>query len=246
MGRLNYSFMGRYLLTASIRQDGYSAFGLENPRAVFPAVATAWVLSEENFFNVENVNWLKLRVSWGVNGNRDIGIYSALAGTTSSLLYDGFRTNVGVNTTSLANSALRWERTEALNLGIDMGLLDNRVYVTADFYDMTTTDLLLDRELPRVTGFNNVTSNLGELQNRGFEITVDTRNINQPNFSWRSNILFSLNRNKIIRLWEDVGEYTLLGATHSGELPDFTNQWFPGQALDVVWDYNVTGIWQLE
>jgi TonB-dependent starch-binding outer membrane protein SusC len=245
MGRLNYSFNGKYLLTTSIRRDGYSAFGIENPRAVFPAAAIAWVLSEENFFNVEPVNWLKLRASWGVNGNRDIGIYSALAGTSSSLLYDGFRTNVGVNTTSLANASLRWERTEALNLGIDMGLLDNRVYITADVYDMTTTDLLLDRELPRVTGFNNITSNLGELQNRGFEITVDTRNLNRPNFSWRSNFLFSLNRNKIIRLWEDTGEYTLLGETHSGELPDFTNQWFPGQALDVVWDYNVTGIWQL-
>ena len=105
-------------------------------------------MTDGTFFNVESINWLKFRASWGVNGNRDIGIYSALAGTSSSLLYDGFRTNVGVNTTSLANASLKWERTEALNLGIDMGLLDNRVYVTADVYDMTPGDIFITNLLP--------------------------------------------------------------------------------------------------
>ncbi len=101
MARLNYTLMGRYLLTASVRRDGYSAFGQENPRATFPAFALAWVVSDESFFNVDLINRLKLRLSWGANGNRDIGIYSALANTGSSLWYDGTSTRVGVYNSTL-------------------------------------------------------------------------------------------------------------------------------------------------
>jgi hypothetical protein len=111
---------------------------------------------------------------------------------------------------------------------------------------MTTTDLLMNRQLPRVTGFKNITANLGELGNKGFEMTLNTINFTNPAFTWRSNFVFSLNRNKIKRLFGDVGTYTLLGETKEGELPDYTNQWFPGQGIDVVWDYKVTGIWQLD
>ncbi|MFP4366862.1 MAG: SusC/RagA family TonB-linked outer membrane protein [Bacteroidales bacterium] len=246
MARLNYTLMDRYLLTASIRRDGYSAFGTENPRATFPAFALAWVVSEEDFFNSSLINWLKLRASWGANGNRDIGMYSALAETGSDLWYDGSNTRVGVVNSTLANPGLRWERTSALNFGFDLALFESKIYLTADVYDMTTTDLLMDRTLPRVTGFNNITANLGELRNRGIDMTLNTRNIIRSNFSWRSDFVFSLNRNEIIRLFGDIGPYTLLGEEREGELPDFSNEWFPGQSIDVVWDYDVTGIWQLD
>lgn len=244
MARLNYSLMGKYLLTASVRRDGYSAFGLENPRAVFPAFALGWVVSNERFFNVPFINRLKLRASWGKNGNRDIGIYSALARTESNLWYDGTSVRVGVFNSSLANTGLSWEKTTSLNIGLDMAFLNNKIDLSAEVYDMTTTDLLMNRILPRVTGFSNVTTNLGEVENRGFELTINTKNITNPGLSWRSGVVFSLNRNKIKRLFGNMGSYTLLGEKRNGEVPDFTNKWFPGHAVDAVWDYDVTGVWQ--
>ena len=246
MARLNYTLMGKYLLTACVRRDGYSAFGTENPRPTFPAVALAWVVSDESFFKIAPVNRLKMRFSWGANGNRDIGMYAALANTGSSLWYDGTNTRVGVYNTTLANPALRWERTTSLNFGMDIVLLNNRIDLTADVYDMTTTDLLMNRILPRVTGFTNITTNLGELGNRGFEMTLNTKNITTSTVSWSSNFVFSLNRNKIKKLFGDIGVYTLLGQERTGEVPDFSNLWFPGQPIDVVWDYDVTGIWQAD
>src|SRR3546814_19480084 len=113
---------------------------------------------------------MKLRFSWGVNGNRDIGMYAALANIGSSLWYDGSNTRVGIYNTTLANPGLRWERTASLNFGVDLTLLQNRIDVTADYYDMTTTDLLMNRSLPRVTGFSKITTNLVELGNRGSEM----------------------------------------------------------------------------
>lgn len=246
MARLNYSLSDKYLLTASVRQDGYSAFGLENPRAVFPALALAWVISKEKFFNVDFINRMKIRASWGANGNRDIGIYSALARLGSNLWYDGTGVQVGVSTSSLANSGLRWEKTSALNLGVDVTLLDNKIDLSAEVYDITTTDLLMNRTLPRVTGFSSITTNLGEVGNKGFEMTLNTRNVNKGNFSWESGLVFSFNRNKIKSLFGDTGTYTILGKQRTGEVPDFTNNWFPGEAIDVVWDYDVIGIWQLD
>jgi TonB-dependent starch-binding outer membrane protein SusC len=244
MARLNYTLMGRYYLTASVRRDGYSAFGLQNPRATFPAFALAWAISDESFFKVDFINRLKLRLSWGANGNRDIGMYSALATTGSSLWYDGTSTRVGVSNSTLANAGLKWERTESLNIGLDIAILKNRIDLTTDYYDMTTTDLLMNRILPKVTGFDNIMANLGELGNRGFEMTFNTINISKSDFTWKSSLVFSLNRNKIKKLFGDIGTYTLLGKAQTGDVPDFTNQWFPGQPIDIVWNYNVTGIWQ--
>jgi TonB-linked SusC/RagA family outer membrane protein len=244
MARLNYSLSGKYLLTASIRQDGYSAFGLENPRAVFPAFAVGWIISNEKFFNVSLINRLKLRASWGSNGNRDIGIYSALARTSSNLWYDGTAVRVGVFNSTLANSQLSWEKTTSLNIGLDIALLDNKIDLTAEVYDMNTTDLLMNRILPQITGFSNITTNLGKVGNRGFEMTLNTKNISNGSFSWKSSFVFSLNRNKIKNLFGDIGDYTLLGEKRNGEVPDFTNKWFPGQAVDAVWDYDLTGVWQ--
>ena len=245
MARVNYTLMEKYLLTASIRRDGYSAFGLQNPRATFPALALAWQIAEEDFFNIDLINRLKFRLSWGVNGNRDIGMYASLARLGSNLWYDGTRQRVGVFNSSLANPSLKWERTESINVGLDVGLLEDRIDLTLDYYDMTTTDLLMNRILPRITGFSEVTSNLGELGNRGFEATLNTVNMTARHLTWRSSLVFSMNRNKLKHLFGDIGEYTLLGEMRTGEVPDYSNEWFPGQAIDVVWDYDLLGVWQM-
>ncbi len=246
MARLNYSLKGRYLLTASVRRDGYSAFGQENPRATFPAAAVAWQVSNEEFFKSDLVSFLKLRLSWGRNGNRDIGAYSALAQMASNQYYDGSSVVQGVFTSSLANSGLKWEETESINLGLDLSILSEKISLTLDYYDMNTKNLLVNRTLPRITGFENVTSNIGELANKGFELTLNTLNSSSDLLKWKSDFMFSLNRNRIISLFGDTGEYTLAGQTRQGEIPDYSNEWFPGQAIDRVWNYNIRGVWQVE
>lgn len=246
MARLNYTLLDKYLLTASVRRDGYSAFGQENPRAVFPAVALAWNLSDESFFDVDLISQLKLRFSWGQNGNRDIGAYSSLAQLSANQFYNGSEVEMGVSTSSLANPSLAWEETESINVGMDVGILDNRINLTLDYYDMTTTSLLVNRSLPSITGFDNVTTNLGELGNKGFEATIRTRNINSSNVNWRSSLNFSLNRNNIKSLYGETGTYTLAGQQYEGEVPDFENEWFPGRSIHAVWDYDVLGMWQEE
>jgi len=245
MARVNYSLLNKYLFTASVRRDGYSAFGQQNPRATFPAAAFAWRISEESFFKKGFTDDLKIRVSWGENGNRDIGRYAALARISSDLWYDGSNTRVGLYNSSLANTGLRWEKTESINIGLDAAFFENKINLNIDYYDMTTKELLLNRRLPSVTGFSNITSNLGELGNKGLEITLQSSNMSTDNFHWDSGLTFSFNRNKIKKLFGDVGEYTLLGQRKEGEIPDFTNEWFPGRALDAVWDYELLGVWQV-
>ncbi|SMO62754.1 SusC/RagA family TonB-linked outer membrane protein [Fodinibius sediminis] len=244
MARLNYSLLSRYLITASIRRDGYSAFGQDLPRANFPSVAFAWRIAQEDFFDVDWVEQLKMRLSWGINGNREIGAYAALADVSSQTWYDGTSTRVGSYINTIGNPDLAWERTESINIGLDVSFFASRINVNLDYYDARTSDLLMNRQLPSLTGFDNVTVNLGELGNRGFEMSFNSVNINSENLSWNSNFVFSLNRNKVRKLFGDTGEYRLLGQSRTGEIPDFDNEWFPGRALDEVWDYDIIGVWQ--
>lgn len=246
LARLNYTLLGKYLFTASVRRDGYSAFGQQNPRAVFPGGAFAWQITEEDFFNVDLISNLKLRLSYGQNGNRSIGTYSSLAQLGTNLYYDGSEVQVGVQTSSLANPGLRWEETESFNIGLDFGIMDGRISGTLDYYDMTTENLLVDRTLPLLTGFSGVTTNIGELGNKGFEFTVNTVNISSQDLNWESGLNFSLNRNEIKTLFGDTGTYTLEGQQYEGELPDYSNNWFPGKSIDVIWDYDIIGMWQEE
>ncbi|HLR32340.1 MAG TPA: hypothetical protein VK074_07620, partial [Fodinibius sp.] len=172
--------------------------------------------------------------------------YAALADVASQTWYDGTSTRVGSYINGIGNSDLAWERTESINVGLDVGLIENRINFSLDYYDSRTTDLLMNRRLPALTGFDNVTVNLGELGNKGFEMSLNSVNISSENLNWSSNFVFSLNRNKIRELFGDTGEYRLLGETHTGEVPDFDNEWFPGRALDEVWGYDVVGVWQVD
>ncbi|MCW3107482.1 MAG: SusC/RagA family TonB-linked outer membrane protein [Segetibacter sp.] len=246
MARMNYSLLDKYLLTLSIRRDSYSAFGQKHPSANFPAAAFAWKISEEKFFKIDWINQMKLRLSWGSNGNRSIGAYSSLAQVVPNLYYNGSAVVVGVSNNSLANPDLAWERTASVNMGLDFGLLKNRLSGTAEFYNMTTTNLLMTRILPSITGFNSITTNLGAVKNKGFELTLNSVNIRTHDFNWNSSVVFSMNRNKIKNLFGDYKDVVVNGQTIKQEVPDYTNGWFPGQAIDVVWNYKTTGIWQVK
>ena len=246
MARLNYVLLNRYLLTVAWRRDGYSAFGQANPYAQFPSGALAWTISEEEFFKADWISNLKIRLSWGINGNRDIGPYDALARLSSTSYLYGNNLAIGVFSSSMANTNLKWERTQATNLGIDFGLFDSRIYGSIDAYNSITTDLLLRRSLPRIIGYTNVMSNMGELQNRGVELTLNSVNVSKPNFSWKSSFIFSHNKNKIIHLYGDMMDVVDEDGNIIGqrEADDLTNQWFIGQSIDRIWDYEILGIWQ--
>jgi TonB-linked SusC/RagA family outer membrane protein len=246
MGRVNYRFKDKYLLTASVRRDGFSAFGERNPRATFPAAALGWVISKESFFpKGDFVNNLKLRFSWGKNGNRGIGTYAALARLNSNqyLTEDGVAQGVIFGGT-LANPNLRWEQTEAINLGLDFGLLKNKINGTLEVYKANTNDLLVNRGLPAISGFTDVNTNIGEVQNKGIEVTINSVNINKPNFRWSSGVIFSLNRNEIVDLFNDTETVTINGEEVTRPVNDVQNGWFVGQDIDVIWEYNITGVWQ--
>jgi len=242
--RLNYNFMGKYLLNATVRRDGYSAFGQDNPWAVFPAIGVGWMISEEDFFNINGIDRLKLRVSYGVNGNRNIGGTVAIATLEADKWYDGSQLQTAVFTNKLSNRGLRWEKITTFNPGFDVVLLNNRIDFSFDVYQITTTDLLLERKLSRITGFDNVMSNIGQLDNFGIDFTVKTVNVKNNDLIWSSTFIFSMNRNKLVILNDEIGTYTIQNKEQTGQLPDIPNRRFIGQGLDVVWDYNVLGIWQ--
>ncbi|NDV59691.1 SusC/RagA family TonB-linked outer membrane protein [Bacteroides sp. 519] len=252
MARLNYGFKDRYLLTLSVRRDGSSLFGYSNPHATFPAAALGWVLSEEKFFKNDVVDYLKLRVSWGVNGNRDIANYSALSKLAAEKSINAEQNGesitipaLGINT--MENKKLKWEKTEAYNLGVDFRILNGILNGSVEVYNMSTTDVLVNRQLPTVTGYSRVYSNLGEVKNKGLEISLSSTNIKRHNFEWRSNFLFSMNRNKIVSITGEKSEVLDKDGNVIGwkEPDDIDNGWFIGQSKDVIWDYKILGTWKV-
>lgn len=253
MGRLFYSLKGRYMLTASIRRDGYSAFGKRNPRAMFPALALGWTFTDEPFFPA--VNWLnygKLRYSWGENGNREIGQYAALAQMLSGLVpyidqSGNVYTTSQIYVETMANYDLKWERSASHNIGLDFGLLNNRVSGSVEGYLATTHDLLVDRLLPDVTGYGKVTSNLGRLRNKGLEVSLTAGIIQREQLGWNATANFSLNRRTIKSLYGDMINVVDASGQVIGqrESNDEVNGWFIGQDPDRIWSYERAGVWQL-
>mgnify|MGYP001943132159 CR=1 FL=1 len=252
MGRINYGYDNRYNLSVSVRRDGYSRFGSAQKYAVFPSISGAWTLSNEVFMSVlpEWVTFLKLRASWGVNGNSSgLGSYAAFATLSDNkyLNYDnGYFVAPYLYINRIANPNLAWEKNHALNFGLDYGILDGRVRGALDVYSSTTTDMLLDKKLPIVTGFESVTTNVGSLQNVGFDLSLHTTNMQRPNFLWSSNFNVTFNKNKIISLTGEKIEMTdEQGNTVLREPDDIDNGWFIGQNKDVIWDYELDGVYQL-
>lgn len=198
-GRANYNFDNKYLLTFSGRLDGSSRFGENNRNGFFPAVSAAWRLAEERFFNLKHVSELKIRASYGLTGNDDISpfLFAALYGTTT---YGG---QPGIYPSNIPNPDLKWETTAQLNIGLDLGLWDNRLNLSADVYDKQTKDLLLSRPLPTSSGFSVITENVGQVQNRGVELAISGDILAKRAFTWNARINLSANRNKVLKLYNN-------------------------------------------
>ncbi|MCH5597097.1 SusC/RagA family TonB-linked outer membrane protein [Niabella ginsengisoli] len=206
-GRLNYSYLDKYLVTFTIRRDGSSKFGANHRWGYFPSGAFAWKMDKEEFIqNLNTFSSLKFRVGYGRTGNDQIpGNYPFLDGVEPTrVTYDG-TTNTGgthPSATSPGNDDLKWETTTQYNVGLDMGFLKNRILVTLDGYYKKTTDLLLARSLALYSGFTTQNANIGSLENRGIEVDVTSHNITGSKFTWDSRVNFSMNRNKVL----DVGK----------------------------------------
>lgn len=209
-GRVNYGFDSRYLLTATLRADGSSAFGPNNRWGWFPSVALAWRISNEKFMESTGtwLNNLKLRLGWGLVGNQNAGSYAygAPISTVSTVWGTGYYQS------RFSNSDLKWEQTKSWNAGVDIAVLNNRIEFIFDAYYKKTDNLLMDAPLPSyVTGGSTPDQsiisapwiNVGAMENKGFEFTLNTTPIANRDFTWSSNLTFSLNRNKITKLYTE-------------------------------------------
>jgi TonB-linked SusC/RagA family outer membrane protein len=253
MGRINYNYDQRYFFTATTRRDGYSAFGQQNPRATFPSVALAWAINEEKFMKSTQswLDYLKIRGSYGENGNREIGRYAALSNLSSSsyvyvtsggVTYNGST----VQASNLSNPNLKWERNSSINYGFDYSILKGKISGSVDMYDRITKDLLVNRSLPSVVGFSSILVNLGEVENKGTEITVNTVNVENKNFTWKTSFGIWWNKNTINHLYGATPDYDATGKLIGNtEKDDLTNQWFIGHAISAVYNYNIVGVWQI-
>src|SRR5690606_35093776 len=184
MARINYSFDSKYLLTLTGRRDGFSGFGANKKFAFFPSVAVGWNLSNEPFFEAASkvVSNLKLRASYGSNGNQAVGAYQTLARLSERSYIDGTTTAPGYIPSKLGNPELGWETSVSFNAGLDFGLWNNRLQGTVDVYNSETTDLLLDRLISSVHGISEITQNIGRTSNKGVEIGLSSVNIQKNAF----------------------------------------------------------------
>lgn len=256
LARLFYSYDDRYMLTTSIRRDGYSAFGQSNPYATFPSVALAWTFTNEKFFKWTDIlSTGKLRASYGKNGNRSLdNPYLGLAN-----LYEGGGKMHGYIDSKgelellrylmcdrMANPTLQWEKTASWNFGLDFGFLNDRITGSIEYYNMQTKDMIMNERLPSFTGFTNITTNLGQVDNTGFELSIRSLNINTPKLQWSTTFGFSYNKNTIKHLnYERENVLDAAGnVIGTKEMDDQKNNWFIGQPIGVIWNYRVTGIWQ--
>jgi TonB-dependent starch-binding outer membrane protein SusC len=202
-GRLNYNFKNRYLFSLNARMDGSSRFGDNRKYGFFPAASIGWNLAEESFMaGISQVSNLKLRASYGITGNQEIGNFSHLGtigvggGANTGRNY---LDRLGATVNNIPNDNFSWEQTAQFNAGTDLGILNNRISLTADYYIKTTSDLLLNIPLPRTSGFASTLTNIGKMENRGVELGLNTVNLD-GDFTWNTNFNISFNRNKVISL----------------------------------------------
>ncbi|MBM1106256.1 TonB-dependent receptor [Aurantibacter crassamenti] len=206
MGRLNYSYDSKYLLTATVRKDGSSRFGGNNKWGAFPSVSAGYNISEEDFMDSVNfINNLKLRVSYGISGNNQIGNYNHIGLLAQSNYVANGNQVPGLVPSTLSNDNLTWEKSKQTNIGLDLGMFDNRISINVDAYKDLKTDLLLAVQLPSATGFQSATQNIGDIENKGIEFGLNTVNVQAGDFSWTSSATFSANQNKVLKLATENG-----------------------------------------
>ncbi len=232
MGRLNYNYKNRYYLTASLRYDGSSRLAEGHKWVSFPAFALAWRLNEESFLkNVRNLDNLKLRFGYGVTANTSISPYQT-KGVLSQMYYNYGSTEViGYAPSSFPDKSLTWEKTGQWNIGVDFSFFKSRLNGTIDAYMQNTDKLLLNRQLPVVSGYSAVLTNIGKTKNKGLEISLSTVNIQTKDFNWLTDFTYSTNKEEIVELY-------------NGKEDDITNGWFIGQPVNTYYDYKKIGVWQ--
>ncbi|MGB3152110.1 MAG: TonB-dependent receptor [Maribacter sp.] len=247
-GRLNYNYKDKYLFTVTGRYDGSSKLSEGNKWKFFPSAAFAWKASEEEF--LQDVDWLsnlKVRLSYGESGNDNVvNPYSSLAFLNQANYLFGNSIGLGKVVATLPNADLTWEVSREYNFGLDMAILNNRVSLGFEYYDKTTEGSILNRQLSFITGLGNAggtpssLGNFGSVRNNGVELTLNTVNIRTADFSWRTNINYTRNRNEIVELFDGVDQ--ILVGTDSrlnGVLQ-------VGAPIDATFDYEVDGIWQID
>jgi TonB-linked SusC/RagA family outer membrane protein len=242
MLRINYGFKGKYLLTLTARRDGSSVFAANNKYATFPSASLAWVVSDEPFINkAAFINMLKLRLSYGAVGNQAIAPYQSLSlsNTTQYVFGDGGATSLGVYSSTMSNPSLKWETTYTANAAIDFDLFKGRLGGTLEVYNSNTSDLLVKRSIPVMTGYSNIFTNIGNVNNKGIELTLNSINIQKGKFEWGTNFVFSSNRNKIVHLYKtDTNGDNI-------EDNDLSNNWFIGYPINSYYNYVFDGIYQV-
>ena len=233
MGRINYDYKDKYLVTATMRRDGSSRFGENTKYGNFPGIALGWNISNEDFMKGSTwVDLLKLRVSRGSVGNQGVAPYQTQGLLDRTVYAFGNTPAYGYRPNTIGNPDLRWETSTTTNIGVDFSLWRGRVSGAIELYQTRTTDLLLSDLLPTSIGFNSVTRNIGETQNKGVEVSVSTVNVNtKGGFKWTSDIVFSKNSEAIISLF-------------NGPVDDVGNKRFIGKPLTEFFDYKKAGIWQ--
>ena len=240
MFRLNYRLHDRYLFTVTARRDGSSVFAANNKYAVLPSGSFAWVISDEPFMAKHSfINSLKLRTSYGAVGNQAISPYQSLSltGSTQYTFADRL-TSLGLFTSRMANADLKWETTYTANVGLDFEMFKGRIGGAIEVYNMDTRNLLVNRAIPTLTGFNSVIANIGEVNNRGLEVTLNLVPVRKAKFEWAADLVFSYNKNKIVHLYKQ-------DANGDGrEDDDISNRWFIGKPMNVAYDYVFDGIYQ--
>ena len=249
-GRANYRLMDKYLFTFTMRADGSSRFGVNDKWGYFPSGAFAWHLSQEDFIkNIDIISDLKLRMSYGITGNQEIGSYNSLSQYVSNQYSLGVTPSlvVGVSSANIANPSLKWESTASSNLGLDLGLWNNRLYITTDFYYKKTSNLLLLVNIPITSGYSSILQNAGAVSNKGFEFSATSLNIDQKKVKWTTTVNFSTNANKVLDLGSNKQIYVgqMSGSVFNGGAPSSAIL-VPGKPIGSFYGYVFDGIWQSE
>ena len=248
VGRANYSYRDKYLVSAAIRRDGASKFQGNNKYGHFPSVSAGWVVSNEPFMQDQHAfSNLKIRGSWGLTGNQAISPYSTLS--SYSNIAASFTNNshlVGLIMGNIGNPDLKWETTEQQDVGIDIGLLKGRVNITADYFVKKTRDLLLVETLPMYLGGNPITRNVGSVQNKGWEFSIDGDVISHSAVTWNTGFNVSFNRNEVLSLGE--GKTRIFDPNNrkigGGMSPQSEFVIMPGQSLGAIWGLTYLGTWK--
>lgn len=237
MLRLNYSYDSRYLVTLTARRDGFSGFGSEKKWGIFPSAALGWNISNEKFFRSSVLNELKLRVSYGLNGNQAVGPYQTISRLGSYDIVANGATLPGYIPSVLGQDNLGWESSATFNIGLDFSLLKNRISGDINVFRKLTSDLLLDRSISPISGITSITQNIGKTQNTGIELGITSRNFNGSIFRWMTTANASFIKNKIVSLYG-------VNDASGKEIDDVLNKWFIGRPIRVNYGYRMAGVWQ--